>query len=291
MTYLLKNEIDRGIVVLDGAMGSALAARELAPDFAVLDAPEAVEAIHREYIDAGARAIYTCTFGANRARLASQGATRRVAELNGAAVRLARRAAGERAWVVGCIGPTGLRLGSDIGFDEALSIFAEQALALLDAGVDAIAVETMLDLDELRSAVEAARALRRDEPVFACVSVFAGGRSLAGETVNAVAKRVAALDADVVGGNCSEGPDSLLPLVVALAGLTAKPILAKPSAGLPVNHEGKLIYPASADETAAQVGRLVSAGARLVGGCCGTTPETIAAIVRSTVPGLARRDA
>jgi 5-methyltetrahydrofolate--homocysteine methyltransferase len=277
----VRPELERSVVVLDGAMGSVLAARGLAPDFAVLDAPGVVEAVHREYVDAGARAIYTSTFGANRARLASQGAVNRLHELNAGAVALARRAAGDRARVVGCVGPTGLRLGVDLAFEGAVAIFSEQIRALLDAGVDALAVETMLDLEELRAAVVAASSLRRDEPIFACVSVFAGGRTLAGEAVDVVASRLASLDADVVGGNWSEGPASLLPLVEALAVSSTKPILAKPSAGVPAEHEGTFIYPFDSAGMAGWVGRLVRAGARLVGGCCGTTPEMIAAMARS----------
>jgi 5-methyltetrahydrofolate--homocysteine methyltransferase len=278
--WLSTTALDGGILVLDGAMGSELTARGIAPDFAVLDAPDAVAAIHRDYAAAGARAIYTNTFGANRARLAVWGAEERVHELNAVAVGLARSAAGGDALVVGCLGPTGRRLGADVSFDEAVAIFAEQARALLDAGVDALAIETMLDLEELRAAVVAAGGLRRDEPVFACASVFADGRSLAGEPVEEVASRLAALGADVVGANCCEGPESLLPLVAALARATSTPILAKPSAGLPVEREGALTYPFGPDEMASGAERLIRAGARLVGGCCGTTPETIRAIAR-----------
>jgi 5-methyltetrahydrofolate--homocysteine methyltransferase len=278
----LRDAIARGVVVLDGAMGSALIAHGVAPDLAILDAPEAVEDLHREYVEASARVIYTCTFGANRARLASVGVERRVAEINSAAVAAARRAAGDRALVAGCIGPTGRRLApaGDLGFEEAVALFAEQAGALLAEGVDALAIETMLDLDELGAAVAAANELRRGELVFACVSVFSGGRSIDGQDVERVAARLAAFDVDVVGANCSEGPASLLPLVEALARTTTKPILAKPNAGIPVLSEGTLIYPIGPGLMADWSARLVEAGARLAGGCCGTTPETIRAIAR-----------
>jgi 5-methyltetrahydrofolate--homocysteine methyltransferase len=221
--------------------------------------------MHAEYVAAGARLLVTNTFGTSRAWLPPEVG---VEELNCAAVALARRAAGARALVAGDVGPAGGRA----------EVLAEQVAALVAAGVDAILVETMFSLDELRAAVVAANALRGDIPVIASMTFERGGRTRTGATPGELVALADELCVVAVGANCSEGPESILPVVETLAGLTDRPILAKPSAGLPELHDGEAAYPLGPREMAAAARRLVDAGARIVGGCCGTTPEIIRAI-------------
>jgi methionine synthase I (cobalamin-dependent) len=187
--------------------------------------------------------------------------------VNGRAVALARRAAAGRALVAGDVGP-----GSP---PEAV---AEQAAALVAAGVDALLLETFASLGELRAAAAAANAVRGRVPLVASMTFERGGRTRAGATPRDLAALADELGLDVVGANCSEGPDSVLPVVEALARLAERPVLAKPSAGLPELRGGAAVYALGPAEMAAAARRLVDAGARLVGGCCGTTPEAIRAM-------------
>jgi 5-methyltetrahydrofolate--homocysteine methyltransferase len=273
----LLERIAAGVLVLDGAMGTRLQARGLAvgapAELWVLRHPEEVEAVHREYVDAGAQAVFTNTFGANRPRLEACGIMPEPHEINARAVDLARRAARGRAFVAGSIGPAAV----DAPFDALVEVFAEQASALVSAGVDAIAVETMYRPAELRAAVTAANACRGAVPLLASMTFDGAGRTPAGADAGEMLSALDGLAVDVVGANCCEGPESTLAAVAALARATRLPISAKPSAGLPTSGDPAR-YPATPSELAAYAPRLVAAGARLVGGCCGTTPEAIRSI-------------
>jgi 5-methyltetrahydrofolate--homocysteine methyltransferase len=261
----LAEALSAGVVVADGAMGTLGFSRGLSgpPTMWTVDRPDEVEAMHRAYVDAGARLVATNTFGASRAWLP---ASADVAAVNRAAVEVARRAAAGRAVVAGDVGPAG-------------GDYREQVAALVGAGADAILVETMDSLDELRAAVVAANEVRGRIPVVASMTFERGARTRTGATARDLAALADELGVEAVGANCSEGPDSILPVVEALARLSDRPVLAKPSAGLPDVSGGRApVYRLGPAEMSEAARRLVDAGARIVGGCCGTTPETIRAI-------------
>jgi 5-methyltetrahydrofolate--homocysteine methyltransferase len=276
----LGDALAEGVLVADGAFGTLGLARGLPglPVLWTLARPDAVEAIHREYVEAGARLVVANTFSASRAWLP---ADVDVAFINREAVALARRAAGGLALVAGDIGPTGFDGSSRSAFDEAVAVFREQASALVDAGVDALLVETMASIDELRAALVAVESVCGETPVIASATFERGARTRTGATPADLASLADEMDVTIVGANCSEGPDSIAPVVAALVRLTNRPILAKPSAGLPDVRGGAVVYPLDADAMARAARRLVDSGARVVGGCCGTTPDTIRAIVRA----------
>ena len=286
----LLDAIREGVLVADGAMGTLGAARGLplssVPALWPLERPDLVEALHREYVDAGARLLLTATFGATRPWLATHASGSRTQEANRVAVACARRAAAGRAYVAGDVGPTGFSLGAgeEHAFDDAVEVYHEQIAVLVSEGVDAIAIETMYAIEDLRAAVTAANACRGRVPLLACMTFGANERSADGTAPGEMAAALAPLGVEVVGVNCCEGPASALAAVEAFARATPRPILAKPSAGLPVPRSGTLVYPVGDAEMAAWARRLVSVGARIVGGCCGTTPETVRAIAAALDP-------
>jgi 5-methyltetrahydrofolate--homocysteine methyltransferase len=251
-----------------------------------LSRPEIVEEIHRAYVAAGARMVETNTFGANRAKLEAHGLSDRARAINSAAVTIARRCAGDGALVAGSVGPTG-RLMRPLGpltFDEALDAYTEQITALCDAGVDAIIIETMQDLREAKAALLAARCVA-SVPVISLMSFGQEGRSMMGTPPEVAAVVLGRTGADLVGSNCGTGPQDMLAVVQAMARVTSTPLVAQPNAGLPRFHEGRLMYLSTPEYMADFARRFVEAGAAVVGGCCGTTPEHIRAIA-SAVDGL-----
>jgi 5-methyltetrahydrofolate--homocysteine methyltransferase len=208
------------VLILDGSMGAFIQARGLpdgyAPDLWNVEQPEAIIAIHREYIEAGCDIVLTNTFGASRLRLGEYGAEHRVREINEAAVKNARAAAGDkRVIVAGDIGPCGttIKPGGEIEFDEAVSIFAEQARALVDAGADIIAIETMFDLVEAKAALIGARDVSKTIPIIAHMTFTARGLTDTGTDPETAAIVLEACGADVVGINCSVGPEDMLEVV------------------------------------------------------------------------------
>jgi methionine synthase I (cobalamin-dependent) len=254
------------VLVADGAMGTLGLARglprDVAPALWPLDHADAVAALHREYVEAGARVVLTCSFTANRS-LHPSGVD--VGAANRAAARAARRGSGGRAFVAGDVGPTSYAfVAGSLTLDEAREALAEQCAALVDAGVDLLALETFTSLEELRVAIEAANSVRGDTPLVASMSFGPA----APESLAALADE---LGVDAVGANCCDGPESTLAAVAALSRSTRLPIWAKPSAGLPA--DGR--YPVDDSAFAVWARHLVDAGARVVGGCCGTTPSTI----------------
>ena len=282
----LLEALESRVLLMDGATGTMLLGRGLLPqaciDAANLDQPAVVRALHEEYIAAGADIIETNTFGANRIRLARYGLEGRVRDVNFAAVRLARGAReiqGQPVFIAGSIGPTGQRLAPDgpLSPGEARAAFSEQIQALLEGGVDLLQFETFQSLAELREGIEAARALT-DLPIVASMTYQEDGHTLAGDTPADVAKALAALGVLALGVNCVVGPQGAIGVVEQLARATDLPLVAQPNAGLPRMIEGRAHYPATPQYFGESTQRLVAAGARIVGGCCGTTPEHIRAM-------------
>jgi methionine synthase / methylenetetrahydrofolate reductase(NADPH) len=278
-------------VLADGAMGTVLYARGIfinrCYDELNLSDPGLILSIHEEYLQAGAEILETNTFGANRFRLTRHGLTEKVAEINTAGVRLARQAvehlkekqAGE-AWVGGSVGPLGIRLEplGKTGLDEARAAFAEQISALAGAGVDLLIIETMPALNEAREALIAAHEMAPDLPVLAMVTVDDESNCLDGSSPQTAAARLTEWGADAIGVNCSTGPATVLTAIEAMRTATTLPLAAMPNAGMPRAVEGRNIYLCSPEYMASFARKAIAAGAQIVGGCCGTTPNHIRAM-------------
>ena len=267
------------LLLLDGAMGTMLQSMGMkpgeTPEMMNIEHPDWILAIHRAYIAAGSRVIYSNTFGANRRKLARTG--RDAKEVIAAGVRLAKEAAGEGVLAALDVGPIGelLEPMGTLTFEEAYDVFAEMMEAGAAAGADLIVIETMTDLYETKAALLAAKE-RTTLPVLVTMSFEERGRTFTGCTVASMAHTLTGLGADAIGINCSLGPKELLPLIQELRRHTALPIIAKPNAGLPDPVDGH--YDLSASEFAEAMRPLIRAGAALVGGCCGTDPEYIRAL-------------
>ncbi|MBI5287426.1 MAG: bifunctional homocysteine S-methyltransferase/methylenetetrahydrofolate reductase [Chloroflexi bacterium] len=278
--------LEERILLGDGAMGTLLFARGV-PQSAciealVLDQPDVVRRIHEDYIAAGADIIETDTFGANRYRLAKHGLETKVRDINFRAARLARDAREIHGWpgfIAGAIGPTGRMLATvgDIKPDEVRAAIREQVEGLLEGGVDLIILETFPDIAELREAIAAVKACS-DLPVVAQCTFQRDNRTLGGEPPDEVANIAASLGADVSGINCSLGPHNALEVIEQMASSSSIRLSAMPNAGLPKYVDNRLVYRATPEYFAEYTKRLVQAGANIVGGCCGTTPEHTAAM-------------
>jgi methionine synthase I (cobalamin-dependent)/5,10-methylenetetrahydrofolate reductase len=279
MTPFLQALADR-VLVCDGAMGTMLYARGVFVNrcFDALNVtdPGRVDSVHREYVRAGADVIETNTFGANRIKLRGFGLADQVADINRAGATLARQAAGHRAYVAGAIGPLGIRIEpwGRTGRDEAEGYFREQAQALLDGGVDLFVLETFRDLTEIGAAIAAVRSVT-DRPIVAQMTTAEDGSSLDGTPPEQFAPALAAFGPDVIGINCSIGPAPMLETIERIASAASLPLAAQPNAGRPRDIDGRNIYLTSPEYMASYARRFVAAGVRLVGGCCGTTPEHI----------------
>ncbi|MDT8367925.1 MAG: bifunctional homocysteine S-methyltransferase/methylenetetrahydrofolate reductase [Longimicrobiales bacterium] len=291
--FTLRDRItDERIHIVDGAIGSVLYERgvflNICYDALVLEEPALVRSIHDDYVAAGAEILETNTFGANPVKLSAHGLDDRTEEINHAAVRLAREAAGGRAHVVGAVGPLGVRLEpwGPTSVTEAGEHFARQIDALLEAGADGIMLETFADLHELETALATAR-MRTELPIFAQITVGSDGRTPFGTDAVDAARVLAKLGADVVGLNCSVGPAGMLEAIERIADAVDLPLSALPNAGLPREVGDRKMYLASPEYMARYGRRLVELGVRFVGGCCGTTPEhtrQLARVVRGMQP-------
>ena len=272
--------------IFDGATGTMLQASGLkpgeCPELINTERPEMIEKIHRAYIEAGSSVITTNTFGGTSLKLAHYGLESKVAEINAAAVKAAKRAAEGRAKVAGDMGPTGKFIEplGDLGFETAFNAYLEQAKALADAGADYIIIETFIDLQEMRAALLAAKEAT-NIPVICQMSYSEDGRTVTGTDPETAATVLDALGADVIGVNCSLGPEELVPVVKKLAESTEKPIIVQPNAGLPKFIEGKTVFPMTPEDFAYWTPKLIEAGASFVGGCCGTTPDHIRAVAQA----------
>jgi homocysteine S-methyltransferase len=269
-------------VLCDGAMGTLLYAKGVfinrCYDELNVSQPDLIRGIHHEYLQAGAEVIETNTFGANSFRLERHGLADKVKEINFAGAKLAKEAAKSfDAWVAGSVGPLGIRIEplGKTSFDEARSAFREQIAALLEGGVDVLILETFGYLEELHQAYKAARELDPKIPVIAQVTVDEEANCLDGSTPEVFAPRLEEWGVDVIGCNCSVGPVAMLEAMERVRAATKAPISAQPNAGIPRSVEGRNIYLCSPEYMASYARKFVTAGVRLVGGCCGTTPEHI----------------
>lgn len=247
-----------------------------------LSDPDRVLAVHQEYVEAGADVIETNTFGANRIKLRGFGLADSLHEINVGGARLARAAAGDRAYVAGAIGPLGVRIEpwGKTGRDEAEVHFGEQARALVDGSVDLFMLETFRDVNELQAAIAAVRRLS-SLPVVAQMTIEEDGHSLDGTPLDQFVPALEASGADVIGLNCRVGPAHMLETIERMAALTRARLSAQPNAGQPREIEGRTIYLTSPEYMASYARRFVAMGVRLVGGCCGTTPAHIREIRRA----------
>jgi homocysteine S-methyltransferase len=289
----LRELIDDGRTHLfDGAMGTVLYGRgvflNVCYDELSLRQPELLREIHREYVKAGAELIETNTFGANPRKLAQYGLASETEAINRAAAQIARSAAGSRAAVVGAIGPLGIRIEpfGETSVAEAGADFERQARGLLEGGVDGFILETFSDVEELRAAFLAVRRVS-ELPIIAQMTIGNDGRTHYGTEPAVFGPILQQLGADVIGVNCSVGPHGVLEAVEQLAPVVTVPISAQPNAGLPRDVGDRKMYMASPEYMGTYAKRIVEAGARFVGGCCGTTPEHIKAMagfVHSVAP-------
>jgi homocysteine S-methyltransferase len=288
--------IDDHVLVCDGAMGTRLYSKGVFVnrcfDGLNLTQPDLVAEVHLEYVRAGADVIETNTFGANRIKLASFGLADKLHSINVQGVRIARHAAREQAYVAGAVGPLGIRIEpfGRMGVDEAEERFREQAKALLDGGVDLFIIETFRDVNEIRAAVAAVRSVCA-LPIVAQMTAEEDGNGLDGMSPEEFAPLLAATGADVIGLNCSTGPAPLLESIERMAAVTTARLSAQPNAGKPRDIEGRTIYLSSPEYMASYARRFAQKGVRLVGGCCGTTPEhirQIKAAMRALSPAVAR---
>ncbi len=292
----LRELLDDGRVhIFDGGMGTELYNRgvflNVCFDELAVRQPDLVRDIHREYVAAGAEILETNTFGANPFKLAQYGLAAETEALNRAAAHLAREAAGSRAAVVGAIGPLGVRLEpfGPTSHAEAVDAFRVQVRGLVAGGVDGFLAETFSDVEEIRAAVAAVRSCS-DLPVIALMTIGPDGRTVYGTGPATFGPAVEAMGVDALGVNCSVGPHGVLTAVEKLAEVVGIPIVAQPNAGLPRSVGDRKIYMASPEYMASFARRMVEAGARFVGGCCGTTPAHIRAI-RNYVQSVSVRHA
>src|SRR4051812_47291605 len=272
--------LETRILVCDGAMGTMLYARGvfLNRSFDELNLTQAdlVADVHQAYVRAGADVIETNTFGANRIKLGAFGLADKVHAINLQGAKIARHAAREQVYVAGAIGPLGIRIEpwGKTGVDEAEEFFREQARGLLEGGVDLFVLETFRDVNEIGAAIRAVRSLC-DLPIVAQVTTEEDGNSLDGAAPEAFVPELERLGAQVVGLNCSVGPAVMLETIERMSHVATVKLSAQPNAGRPREVEGRNIYLCSPEYMASYAKRFIKNGVRLVGGCCGTTPEHI----------------
>jgi methionine synthase I (cobalamin-dependent)/5,10-methylenetetrahydrofolate reductase len=289
-------ELDQRVLVCDGAMGTMLYARGIflnrSFDELNLTQPDLVAEVHQAYVRAGADVIETNTFGANRVKLGAFGLAERVHAINVQGAKIARHAARDQVYVAGAIGPLGIRVEpwGKTGVDEAEDIFREQAKGLVEGGVDLFILETFRDVNEIGAAIRAVRSVC-NLPIVAQITTEEDGNSLDGVAPESFVPDLEARGADVVGLNCSVGPAAMLETLERMASVAHVKLSAQPNAGKPREIEGRNLYLCSPDYMASYARRFINAGVRLVGGCCGTTPDHVRAIktaVVSLAPGAAR---
>src|SRR5438093_13205895 len=296
MLKALKEAIEERVLVCDGAMGTMLYAKGvfINKSFDALNVtqPDLVAEVHAEYVRAGADIIEANTFGANRIKLGSFGLADRLHAINEQGARIARQAAGDRAYVAGAIGPLGIRIEpwGKTGVDEARDYFREQAQALADGGVDVFILETFRDLNEIGAAIDAVRSVSQ-LPIVAQMTTEEDGNTLDGTPPERFAPELEQRGATVIGLNCAVGPAPMLDTIERMAAVTTRTLSAQPNAGQPRDVEGRNIYLCSPEYMASYARRFILHNVRLVGGCCGTTPEHIRQIkmaVRALPPAAAR---
>ena len=274
-------------VFLDGATGSNLQQKGMptgvCPEQWILENREVMIALQRAFLAAGTQIVYAPTFTANRIKLREYGLEAQVMQMNRELVALSKEAADGRAYVAGDLTMTGEQLApmGSFAFEELIEVYKEQIRYLVEAGVDLLVIETMMSLQETRAALIAAKEVC-DLPVMVTMTFESDGRTLYGTDAVTAAVVLESLGADAVGANCSTGPDKMVEIVRKMAEVTSVPILAKPNAGLPsLDKDGRTVYDMDASTFGEYMKTLVQAGASIVGGCCGTTPEHIKALVEA----------
>jgi 5-methyltetrahydrofolate--homocysteine methyltransferase len=291
----LRERISEGLFLLDGAMGTQLIARGIEAgvcnDYLSIDSPDIVLNIHRAYLEAGSDAVLTNTFGANKFALGRHGLGDKVKEINTAAAKIARRAAGTGKYVLGDIGPSGdfLQPLGNLKPEELKDAFAEQAKALLAGGVDGFIIETMSALDEVTIAIEAVKSVNGNLPVFASMAFDKAGndyRTMMGVDVESAVSKIVSLEVNAVGFNCGTlSLDDYIELAgkfISAVKQLGKDVLifAEPNAGKPELVDGRAVYKVTPEDFAAAAEKIHSAGVNIIGGCCGTGPEHIEAVSR-----------
>ena len=286
-----------GPILADGAMGTMLFLNGLQfgdpPEVWNLTQPDVVRRIQRGYLEAGSRILLTNTFGGNRLRLGLHRLESRVAELNQTAAILLRsevEAAGGRALVAGDIGPSGAIMApmGTLDYAEAVDVFAEQAAALVAGGVDLIWIETMSDLTEIKAAIEGVRRVAPGIPLITTMTFDTRGRTMMGVTPEQAVEALAAWGADAIGGNCGNGPDEILPVISTMHAVAPDVLLvSKSNAGMPELIDMRAVYRASPETMAAAAVEMRVAGARIVGACCGSTPDHLRAMHASLLAAAA----
>ncbi|HDS08367.1 MAG TPA: bifunctional homocysteine S-methyltransferase/methylenetetrahydrofolate reductase, partial [Bacteroides sp.] len=268
------------LVLLDGAMGSLIYQKGVFIDKCYdelnLSRPDLIRSIHEDYVRAGAKVIETNTYGANRFKLGAHNLAGKLREINLAGVTLAREAAGEVAYVAGSMGPGGVEIEpwGDTGLEEVFDAYTEQAGILAEGGVDLFILETFQDIREMEQAI---RAVRRtgDLPVAAMMTVNEDGKTRYGVDIGDIAYRLAKSEATLIGLNCTVGPKPMLDFVETLINHSGKPVCIMPNAGRPQYTDGRMIYMSTPEYFKVYTKRFIEKGVRMMGGCCGTTPEHI----------------
>ncbi len=278
------------VVIFDGAMGTMLYNKGVfinqCYDELNVRSPDLIRDVHEAYRKAGAEILETNTFGANRIKLAQYGLEAQVGDINRAATKLAREVADDDLLVAGAVGPLGVRLEplGPTSLSEARAVFREQLEALKEGGADLFILETFADLHEIEQGILAARDVDPNIPVIAQMTIGSDCHTPYGVTVEDVAQSLDAFGADIIGLNCSVGPQIILDAIEKMVTVTRRKLSAQPNAGMPRDVSGRSMYMASPEYMATYAHHLVQAGAKVVGGCCGTTPEHIAAMVEGVRP-------
>ncbi|MGB5843186.1 MAG: betaine--homocysteine S-methyltransferase [Anaerolineales bacterium] len=280
-----------GYVITDGAMGTVLFAAGLEqgdpPELWNLKYPDRVADVHQAYLQAGSQIVLTNTFGGTRLRLAFHNAQSQVAQANHAAAEILRKVvkqSGKDVIVAGDIGPTGEVLApyGELAFQDAKDAFKEQASALISGGVDLIWIETMSDLEEVRAAVEGTREVSTNIPIVTTMTFDTHGRTMMGVTPEQAFETLTSFGVEALGGNCGNGPEEIIEVITRMRAIDQETILvAKANAGIPELVQGKAVYRASPETMADYAIQSYQAGARVIGACCGSTPDHISAIVES----------
>lgn len=294
MQDFIQTLADSHIYLFDGAMGTMLYQRGVfinrCYDELNVREPDIVLQVHRQYVRAGAEIIETNTYGANVGKLRSFGLEDELEAINESGAQLARKAAGDGVYVAGAIGPLGIRLEpyGPTALEEARDWFRRQARALLRGGVDVFILETISNLAEMEQGILAIRDIC-SVPIIAQMTIGTDGRTTYGDTPRAIAKRLDATQADIIGLNCSVGPDVMLDAIEEMATVTSKRLSCQPNAGLPRDVQGRQMYMASPEYVGKYAKRLIHKGVKYIGGCCGTTPEHVKYIADSVRPLSPRR--
>src|SRR5262245_22876515 len=285
------------VLVCDGAMGTILNSKVIfisrCFDELNLSNLDLVRDVHLDYVKAGVDIIETNTFGGNRTKLMTHGLADETREINRQGARIAREAAGNNVYVGGAIGPLGIRVEpwGKTSIDEARAVFREQAEALAEGEVDVFILETFSDLNEMYAAILGVRDVSA-KPLVAQMTIMEDGNSLEGTPPEVFAKRIDEWGADVIGLNCSVGPQTMLDAIERISAITSKRLSVQPNAGKPQNIEGRNLYLCSPEYMASYARKFVQYGVRIVGGCCGTTPLHIKAMrgaVNRTVASVHHR--